>query len=72
MSPLESNANALSATRKPVFTVAPIDDDDPPGNPRRHPVWADVPEAQWNWPLYTSDPADDLTPVFLCWDSSMQ
>lgn len=48
MSPLESNANAPSATRKPVFTVAPIDDDDPPGKPRRHPVWADVPEDQWN------------------------
>ena len=48
MSPLESNATAPIVTRSPIFTVAPVDDDDPPGAPTRHPLWASVPEEQWN------------------------
>src|SRR6202007_683679 len=25
-----------------------IEEEDPPGKPRRHPLWRDVPESQWN------------------------
>jgi lysine 2,3-aminomutase len=29
-------------------TIGGIDDEEPPGKPRRHPLWRDVPETQWN------------------------
>ncbi|HYV36264.1 MAG TPA: lysine 2,3-aminomutase, partial [Gemmataceae bacterium] len=29
-------------------SVMGIDDDEPPGKPRRHPLWRDVPDKQWN------------------------
>ena len=25
-----------------------FEEDEPPGKPRRHPLWHDVPETQWN------------------------
>ncbi len=32
----------------PVASRPSIDEDEPPGKPLRHPIWRDVPEAQWN------------------------
>ena len=29
-------------------TANGIDEDEPPGKPRRHPVWRDVPDHQWD------------------------
>src|SRR6266446_1154498 len=29
-------------------TLNGVDEEEPPGNPRRHPLWRDVPETQWN------------------------
>src|SRR6516162_5882208 len=29
-------------------TVSGIEEEEPPGKPRRHPLWRDVPDAQWN------------------------
>jgi lysine 2,3-aminomutase len=29
-------------------TPSGVDEDEPPGKPRRHPLWRDVPETQWN------------------------
>jgi lysine 2,3-aminomutase len=29
-------------------TTSGIEEEEPPGKPRRHPLWRDVPEAQWN------------------------
>jgi lysine 2,3-aminomutase len=29
-------------------TLGGVDDEEPPGKPRRHPLWRDVPETQWN------------------------
>src|SRR5216683_3160624 len=29
-------------------TLNGVDDEEPPGKPRRHPLWRDVPETQWN------------------------
>src|SRR5260370_16064466 len=28
--------------------VGGIEDEEPPGKPRRHPLWRDVPDHQWN------------------------
>ena len=32
----------------PAFTADGFDDDEPPSRSRRHPEWADVPDAQWD------------------------
>src|SRR5215204_3963232 len=32
----------------PVPTAAGFDDEEPPSKPRRHPLWADVPQHQWD------------------------
>jgi lysine 2,3-aminomutase len=29
-------------------TASGIEEEEPPGKPRRHPLWRDVPDAQWN------------------------
>src|SRR5947199_1577797 len=38
LEPPSANPQALSG----------VDEEEPPGKPRRHPVWRDVPETQWN------------------------
>lgn len=32
----------------PVHQASGFEEDEPPGKPRRHPLWRDVPESQWN------------------------
>src|SRR5436305_9364774 len=29
-------------------TVNGVEEEEPPGKPRRHPLWRDVPESRWN------------------------
>ena len=29
-------------------TVSGVEEEEPPGKPRRHPLWRDVPENRWN------------------------
>src|SRR5258708_22365616 len=33
---------------EPLSTSYGFDDEEPPGKPRRHPLWRDVPDKQWN------------------------
>lgn len=33
---------------RPIKETASYDDEEPPGKPRRHPLWRDVPEHHWN------------------------
>src|SRR5476651_2393336 len=47
MSEPESRAS-LSCPPVPQTRAAFNDDDEPPSKPRRHPVWADVPDLQWD------------------------
>lgn len=41
----ESSTLSLAA---PVWNWNPAEADEPPGKPRRHPVWKDIPDEQWN------------------------
>jgi lysine 2,3-aminomutase len=34
--------------RSVASTITGIEEDEPPGKPRRHPLWRNVPEKQWN------------------------
>ncbi|MBL8800109.1 MAG: KamA family radical SAM protein [Planctomycetia bacterium] len=36
------------APRSVPTTTADFEEEEPPGKPRRHPLWRDVPESQWN------------------------
>ncbi len=38
----------LGAPHVPSQTLNGADEEEPPGKPRRHPLWRDVPETQWN------------------------
>src|SRR6266851_4701495 len=38
----------LEAPHAESRTLSGVDEDEPPGKPRRHPLWRDVPETQWN------------------------
>src|SRR5262245_16584189 len=38
----------LKAPHAASRTVNGVDEEEPPGKPRRHPLWRDVPETQWN------------------------
>jgi lysine 2,3-aminomutase len=38
----------LEASHAESRTLLGVDEDEPPGKPRRHPLWRDVPETQWN------------------------
>ena len=33
---------------RPIVPYNLIDDDEPPGRPRRHPQWHDVPDNKWD------------------------
>jgi lysine 2,3-aminomutase len=35
-------------SRSVASTIAGIEEEEPPGKPRRHPLWRSVPEKQWN------------------------
>ena len=37
-----------STPRVAVMEPASFDDEDPPGKPRRHPLWRNVPKKQWD------------------------
>lgn len=43
MSHLDARPVNASASQRP-----PHEDDEPPGQPRRNPIWRNVPESQWN------------------------
>jgi lysine 2,3-aminomutase len=45
MSESEEHLEPPSAERQ---TPSGVDEEEPPGKSRRHPLWRDVPEAQWN------------------------
>jgi lysine 2,3-aminomutase len=44
----ESEERTGLASPAPSQTLSGVDEDEPPGKPRRHPLWRDVPETQWN------------------------
>src|SRR5262245_27324983 len=45
----ESDERAgLESPSAPPQTLQEVDEEEPPGKPRRHPLWRDVPETQWN------------------------
>src|SRR5260370_26075251 len=47
MNESEERAGLEPPSAKPQ-TPNGVDEDEPPGKPRRHPLWRDVPETQWN------------------------
>ena len=44
----ESDERTGLDTRSVAHTVGGIEEEEPPGKPRRHPLWRDVPDHQWD------------------------
>ena len=44
----ESDSREPPAQRKATPAPGGFDDDEPPSRPRRHPIWNDVPDANWD------------------------
>jgi lysine 2,3-aminomutase len=44
----ESEERTGLASRSVTRTITGIEEEEPPGKPRRHPLWRDVPDKQWN------------------------
>jgi len=44
----ESEARRTLAAPQPLASTSGFEEEEPPSHPRRHPVWEDVPDAQWD------------------------
>src|SRR5204862_961864 len=44
----ESEERTWLVPRSVPQAVAEFEEEEPPGKPKRHPLWRDVPETQWN------------------------
>ena len=44
----ESDARRTHVAPQPLASVSGFEDEEPPSRPRRHPVWENVPDAQWD------------------------
>lgn len=40
--------SGFTSPAEPFATLESYDDEEPPGKPRRHPIWSGVPDEQWN------------------------